>query len=56
MMTLTLKESFINAWPGAATLNSYVSKQNAACNADTLNKKHVQTPREFHDLNRDFAV
>ena len=33
-MTLTLKECFINAWSGAATLNSYFSKQNAACNAD----------------------
>ena len=34
-MTLTLKESFINAWSKAATLNSYDRKQNAACNADS---------------------
>ena len=34
-MTLTLKESFINALSGAATLKSYVHKQNAACNADS---------------------
>ena len=33
-MTLTLKERFINARPGTAALNSYVHKQNAACNAD----------------------
>ena len=36
-MMLALKESFINTWSGAATLhvNSYVRKQNAACNADS---------------------
>ena len=29
-----LKECFINAWSGAATLNIYARKQNAACNAE----------------------
>ena len=47
-------ESFINAWPGAATLNSYVRKQNVECGY--LNKNHVQTPGTFHDLNMDFVV
>ena len=35
-LTLTLKESFINAWLGTATLNSYVHKQNVTCNADDI--------------------
>ena len=52
MVTLTLKESFINAWTGAATLNSYaVNKMRHAMRI--FNKNHVQTPREFHDLNMD---
>ena len=43
-MMLTMKECFINAWPGTGTSNSHIRKQNAACNADikvkTLFKLH----------------
>ena len=55
-MTLALKECFINAWSGAAKLNSYVRKQNVACNADRKKKNHVRTPLEFPDLNMDVFV
>ena len=40
-MSLTFKESLINARPGAATLNSYVCKQNVACNVDIKIKKNM---------------